>query len=100
MAFFYGLFLGAIVGVLGLALVSTNRRRNQAQRGIDECEACKAAMCAECDSGNKLLKAREDWESLWEELQSVKRIRAQVAGAHSRVLHELWSKANSPSMGQ
>ena len=81
--------------------------RNQKQRGIDECEACKSAMCLECDAVKRADKAKQDWESVWEELQhtkrelqSVKRSRAQVKGTHSRALWDLWAKDNRPVRGE
>ena len=107
MGFISGLFIGTIIGILALALVSTERRRRARTGTINDCEACKASLCGECDVSNKAQKAKEDWESLWEELQhckrekdALKRSRAQVAGAHSRVLHELWSAQNMPSRGE
>lgn len=84
MEYIVGIFVGAIVGVMAMAVCASSK---EPEYDIDICAECRAKMCKDC----------QDVKVLESELSRERNSKRQVQAKYSRQLYTGWSQSNRVS---
>lgn len=82
-----GMFIGALIGVLGLAIFVASGRSEVGN--INDCEQCKSDLCESCDIHKRYDIVKADSKALEEENKRLVRSKYQADGRAERLQRKL-----------